>query len=125
MRVLSRVVVGVQPAAAVGTQTVGPWYLGFSDRDARIVVRVSSTGSKQITICDDRSDDRQPRLEIDPSGPQSTIVYFDGTSGNGECDQHVLGYKIRKMRVSVRTGFPGTVAANNWVNVPVLPYADF
>jgi hypothetical protein len=81
---------------------------------------------KHLTACDySLSHGIGLAIQIDPSGPQLPINYYDPTPQAGFCHEYNIYYSVRKWRfISVYHDGTTHEASRPW-EIDPLPYADF
>jgi hypothetical protein len=97
---------------------------GSSNPEAAAFLRVTDNHRKFMEICDHLYDGSGLGIQLDPSGPQNPITYWDKGAGDQGCDTYTVHYSVRKWRwVSVHEN--GTVRdVLDWAIWP-LPHADY
>lgn len=99
---------------------------GSSGHRAYVSIEVFSGGRKHIHVCD--LDSRDPyglAIQMDPSGPQVPITYWDRNYEGHHCADYDMGYKVRKWRfVSVHQSGGALHGVRPWQVYP-LPRPDF
>lgn len=98
--------------------TAGDAYLGLA------TITVYPGGRKNLRVCDRRADPTGPGLEIDPSGAQAPIVYFDRNGSNSGCLDRNIGYSVRKWRPVLQEHAGVPTWTWPWEVFP-LPHPDF
>ncbi|GAA0566017.1 hypothetical protein [Actinomadura livida] len=116
--------VAAAPSGSAAAEVVirNSWF-EFLGARAGANLTVWSDHEKNIWICDDSAADGVGLgIEVDPSGPQDPIIYYN-TAASG-CLEHEFWYSVRKFRFIV-VNHDGSVNDNSNPWIMETPFPDF